>query len=87
MSMPVTRQKIIMESSFPQLHAQLNQILISPVFVMEWNIFLALVGHVRMVGCSAMLIKMPTVQISHSTMENLHPDMLVKVTMVSYFYY
>ena len=86
-SMPVTRGINTMESSSPQLPAEQEQTLISPVFAMENQIFLVLVGLVKMVAISAMLIKMPTVQISHSTMENLHPDMLVKVTMVSYIYY
>ena len=63
MSIPVTRKINMMESSSLQLPAKLNQILISPVFVMEKKIFMVLVVHVRMVGLSAMLIKMPTVKI------------------------
>ena len=64
MSIPVTRKINMMESSSPRLPAKLNQILISPVFAMENQIFLVLVGLVKMVGPSAMLIKMPTVKIS-----------------------
>ena len=64
MSIPVTRKINMMESSSLQLPAKLNQILISPVFVMENQIFLVLVGLVKMVAISAMLIKMPTVKIS-----------------------
>ena len=64
MSIPVTRKINMMESSSLQLPAKLNQILISPVFAMENQIFLVLVGLVKMVATSAMLIKMPTVKIS-----------------------
>ena len=64
MSIPVTRKINMMESSSLQLPAKLNQILISPVFAMENQIFLVLVGLVKMVAISAMLIKMPTVKIS-----------------------
>ena len=63
MSIPVTREMNMMASSSPRLPVKLNQILISPVFVMEKKIFMVLVVHVRMVGLSAMLIKMPTVKI------------------------
>ena len=63
-SMPVTRGINTMESSSRQLPAEQEQTLISPVFAMEKQTILVLVGHVRMVGLSVMLIKMPTVKMS-----------------------
>ena len=69
MNIPATREINTTESSSPQLPVRLNQILISRVFAMGKQIFLVLVGLVRMVGLSAMLIKMPTVKISKHTME------------------
>ena len=65
MSMLAKIEKRMMANSPQGHHVNQNQILTNPVFAMEKKMGRALVGLVRMVGFGAMLIEMPTVQISH----------------------
>ena len=67
MSMLATTVKDIMENIHPKLPAKVSQIPISHVLAMEKKICMALVGLVRMVGLSAMLIMMLTVVMPHPT--------------------
>ena len=79
MSMLATTEKDIMENIPPQLPAKVSQIPRSHVLAMEKKICMVLVGLVRAVGLSAMLIVMLTVKIAHLIMERLLQKMPVKV--------